>query len=126
VEKQSVLVLFQKLLNKMVLLPHSQKLQINIQAFDYVILNQFYKKVIKALESTECKINGPIFLPTKKKVYCLLRSPHVDKNSREHFEIRSYKRVIEIYYNPSINIIKRLIDLNSPSGIFYKIKIKSL
>ena len=105
---------------------HSQKLQINIQAFDHVILNQFHKKVVKALENIECKISGPISLPTKTKVYCLLRSPHVDKNSREHFEIRFYKRVIEIYYDSSINIIKKLIDLNAPSGIFYKIKIKSL
>jgi small subunit ribosomal protein S10 len=104
---------------------HQKKLQINIQAFDYKILNQFYKKIVNILEKTECKINGPVFLPTKKKIYCLLRSPHVDKNSREHFEIRFYKRIIEIYYNTPVDIIKKLIDLNSPSGIFYKIKIKS-
>jgi small subunit ribosomal protein S10 len=104
-------------------LNHSKKLQINIQAFNYTALNQFYKKIIKALEKTECKISGPVFLPTKRKIYCLLRSPHVDKNSREHFEIRFYKRIIEIYYN-SPDVIKKLIDLNYPSGIFYKIKIK--
>jgi small subunit ribosomal protein S10 len=106
-------------------LNHSKKLQINIQAFNYIALNQFYKKIIKSLDKTECKINGPVFLPTKRKIYCLLRSPHVDKNSREHFEIRFYKRIIEIHYNTSTDIIKRLTDLNSPSGIFYKVKIKN-
>jgi small subunit ribosomal protein S10 len=106
-------------------LNYSKKLQINIQAFNYIVLDQFYKKIIKALEKTECSINGPVFLPTKRKIYCLLRSPHVDKNSREHFEIRFYKRIIEVYYNSS-DIINELTNLNSPSGIFYKIKIREI
>lgn len=107
----------------MILANHSKKLQISIQALNYLTLNQFYKKIVKALEKTDCRINGPVFLPTKKRIYCLLRSPHVDKNSREHFEIRFYKRIIEIYYN-SNDTIKKLTELNYSSGIFYKIKIK--
>lgn len=104
---------------------YSKKLQINIQAFNYITLNQFHKKIVKALEKTEFKLHGPIFLPTKRKIYCLLRSPHVDKNSREHFEIRFYKRIIEIYYNSDC-IIDKLTHLNAPPGIFYKIKMLNL
>jgi small subunit ribosomal protein S10 len=60
-------------------------------------------------------------LPTDKRIYCVLRSPHVDKDSREHFEIRIHKRVLEIYSNSELNIFDLLVDSDLPPGVFYRI-----
>jgi small subunit ribosomal protein S10 len=70
---------------------------------------------------------GIVKLPTKKRIYCVLRSPHVDKDSREHFEVRTHKRILEIYYNSDNN--DNLFDLLSkadlPSGVFYKLAVSN-
>ena len=66
---------------------------------------------------------GIVSLPTDKRIYCVLRSPHVNKDSREHFEIRTYKRIIEIYYNSSVNIFDLLVKSNLPAGVLYRICI---
>ena len=72
---------------------------------------------------TKCivKFIGMVTLPTSKRIYCVLRSPHVDKDSREHFEIRIHKRVLEIYYDPEVPIFDLLSETDLPPGIFYRI-----
>ena len=62
-----------------------------------------------------------VSLPTRKRIYCVLRSPHVDKDSREHFEIRMHKRILDVHYDSSINIFNLLSDLNLPAGVLYRI-----
>ena len=68
-----------------------------------------------------------IKLPTRKRIYCLLRSPHVDKDSREHFEIRTHKRILEIYFNSSIseNLFDLLVKIDLPSGVLYKLEMSN-
>ena len=62
-----------------------------------------------------------VSLPTKKRIYCVLRSPHVDKDSREHFEIRVHKRILEIYYDSEVPIFDLLSKADLPSGVFYRL-----
>ena len=81
--------------------------------------------VIKLLrvQTVESNAVGPIPLPTDKRIYCVLRSPHVDKDSREHFEIRIHKRILDIYYDSSINIVELLSKLDLPAGVLYQINL---
>ena len=76
-----------------------EKIRISLLSFDYRILDEACEKLLTVISSLETpqSIKGPIPLPTRKRVYCVLRSPHVDKDSREQFEIRRYKRIIDIY-----------------------------
>ena len=64
---------------------------------------------------------GIVSLPTDKRIYCVLRSPHVDKDSREHFELRIHKRIIEIHYDSSVDIFNLLSESDLPSGVLYRI-----
>jgi small subunit ribosomal protein S10 len=64
---------------------------------------------------------GVVSLPTDKRIYCVLRSPHVNKDSREHFEIRIHKRILEIYYDSSVNIFDLLVKSDLPPGVLYRI-----
>jgi small subunit ribosomal protein S10 len=73
------------------------------------------------LSNTSLNSIGMITLPTSKRIYCVLRSPHVDKDSREHFEIRIHKRILEIYYDPELPIFDLLAEIDLAPGIFYRI-----
>jgi small subunit ribosomal protein S10 len=64
-----------------------------------------------------------VTLPTSKRIYCVLRSPHVDKDSREHFEIRTHKRILEIYYDPEVSIVDLLSTMELDSGVFCSISL---
>lgn len=95
-----------------------KKLRITLQAFNHKSLNDSCNKIIKILsnESQSINICGPISLPTRKRSYCVLRSPHVNKDSREQFEIRRYKKVLEI--SPfSSEIMKLLLSVEIPAGV---------
>ena len=73
------------------------------------------------LQNTPLNSLGVVTLPTKRRIYCVLRSPHVDKDSREHFEIRVHKRILEIYYDPELPIFDLLSKADLSSGVFYKL-----
>jgi len=75
------------------------------------------------MQNIEFSNLGIVALPTDKLIYCVLRSPHVDKDSREHFEIRIHKRILEIYYDSTINIFDLLTQSDLPPGLLYKICI---
>ena len=98
-----------------------QNIRIKLRAYDNKVLDQSTEEIVNTVKRTGANIKGPIPLPTKRKIYCVLRSPHVDKDSREHFEIRIHKRILDISYDPSINIFDLLSKLNLPSGILYRI-----
>lgn len=94
----------------------SQKIRIRLKAFDYKLLDQSVSEIVETAKRTGAKIAGPIPLPTKINRYTVLRSPHVDKKSREQFEIRTHKRLIDIL-EPTQNTIDSLMKLDLSAGI---------
>jgi len=100
----------------------SQKLRINIKTYESTLLNNTCNLIIIALNKFNISSVGPIPLPTKRRIYCVLRSPHVNKDSREHFEIRTHKRIIDIY-DPKIEIMQILKNLDIAAGVDIEVKI---
>ena len=97
------------------------KIRVRLESFNHELLVSSCKKIMTMLNNTSLQSVGIVTLPTQKRIYCVLRSPHVDKDSREHFEVRIHKRIIEIYYNPELPIFDLLSEVNLPSGVFYRI-----
>ena len=96
----------------------NEKIRITLQSFNHLILNECCKKISDVLinEKSVLKVAGPISFPTKKRSYCVLRSPHVNKDSREQFEIRRYKKIIDIESN-SKEIVNILLSLDLSPGV---------
>ena len=97
------------------------KIRVKLESFDHELLVSSCQKIINMLQNTPLNSLGVVTLPTKKRIYCVLRSPHVDKDSREHFEIRVHKRILEIYYDPELPIFDLLSEIDLAPGIFYRI-----
>jgi small subunit ribosomal protein S10 len=93
-----------------------QKIRLRLKAYESAVLNQSCEKILDTAARTNSLTMGPVPMPTKRKMYCVLRSPHVDKDAREHFEIRIHKRIIDIY-EPSSQTIDSLMKLDLPSGV---------
>lgn len=98
-----------------------QKIRIKLRAYDHEIIDRSAKKIIETVENSGAKVSGPIPLPNRKNVYCVIRSPHVDKDSREHFEIRVHKRLIDII-DPTPKTVDLLMRLSLPAGVDIEIK----
>lgn len=101
---------------------HRQRIRVVLKAFDHRVLDQSTDHIVETAERAGAQVVGPIPLPTSIKRFCVIRSPHVDKNSREHFEIRTHKRVIDIL-NPTSKTIDALTRLNMPAGVDISIKL---
>ena len=99
-----------------------QKLRIALKAYETSLLNDSCTQIINAVETGGVKAIGPIPLPTKRRIYCVLRSPHVNKDAREHFEMRTHKRVVDIL-NPSGKVVEALTNLSLPSGVNIDVKM---
>jgi small subunit ribosomal protein S10 len=99
-----------------------QRMRIRLKAYDHRILDESAEKIVDIARRTGANISGPIPLPTEKNVWCVLRSPHVDKKSREHFEIRTHKRILDIYFDPQQKTIESLMNVNLPAGVDIEIK----
>ena len=97
------------------------KTRVKLEAFDTKLLTEACKSLIEGISSINGIAKGPIPLPTKKRIYCVLRSPHVDKKSREHFEIRTHKRLIDVY-SPSEQTMENLRNLDLSAGVDVEIK----
>ena len=97
------------------------KIRLRLESFDHELLVSSCQKILNSLQNVSLNSLGLIPLPTKKRVYCVLRSPHVYKDAREHFEIRIHKRILEISYDPNVPIFDLLSEIDLPSGILYKI-----
>nr|YP_010865210.1 ribosomal protein S10 [Campylaephora boydenii]WGT74172.1 ribosomal protein S10 [Campylaephora boydenii] len=104
------------------LIDQKNQIRIKLKTYDYRLLEECCSKIIDTANRTKTTIVGPIALPQKRKIYCVLRSPHVDKDSREHFEIRTYSRVIDIK-EPSSQTIDLLMKLNIPAGVDIEVKL---
>jgi small subunit ribosomal protein S10 len=97
------------------------KIRVRLESFNHELLVSSCQKIVTSLQNIPFNSIGVITLPTQKRIYCVLRSPHVDKDSREHFEIRIHKRILEIYYNPEVPIFDLLSKADLPSGVFYRL-----
>ncbi len=99
-----------------------QKIRIRLKAYDHEIVDQSAKKIVETVHRTGATISGPIPLPTERNLYCVIRSPHVNKDSREHFEMRTHKRLIDIL-DPSPKTVDSLMRLDLPAGVDIEIKL---
>lgn len=99
----------------------NDRIRIRMEAYDHTILDQSAKEIVETARRTEAQVHGPIPLPTRIERYTVLRSPHIDKKSREQFEIRTHKRLIDIVL-PTAKTIDALNKLSLPAGVDIKIK----
>ena len=100
----------------------SEKIRIRLKAYDHVLIEQSAEKIVDTAKRTGAKVSGPIPLPTKKEVVTVIRSPHKHKDSREQFEMRTHKRVIDILY-PTQTTVDTLMKLELPAGVEIEIKL---
>jgi len=100
----------------------SQKIRIKLKSFDHNLVDKSAEKIVKTVKSTGAVVSGPIPLPTHKRIYTVLKSPHVNKKAREQFELCSYKRLLDIYSSSS-KTVDALMKLELPSGVDVEIKV---
>ena len=99
-----------------------QTIRIKLKSYDHALIDKSSEKIVRTIKSTGALVSGPIPLPTKKTIYTVLRSPHVDKKSREQFELRQHKRLIYIY-NASSKSVDSLTKLDLPAGVDVEMKV---
>ena len=100
----------------------SLKIRIKLKAYDHDLIDRSAERIVDTAKRTGTKVSGPIPLPTEKEVVTILRAVHKDKDSREQFEIRTHKRLIDIY-NPSAKTVDSLMKLDLPAGVDIQIKL---
>lgn len=100
----------------------TQKIRIKLRSYDHSLVDKSAEKIVKTVRATGAIVSGPIPLPTKRKVFTVLRSPHVNKTSREQFELCSHKRLIDIY-STSAKTVDALMKLELPGGVDVEIKV---
>lgn len=98
------------------------KIRIRLKAFDHRLLDQSARKIVETARRTGATVSGPIPLPTERTVITVLRSPHIDKDSREQFEMRTHKRLIDIH-EPNQKTVDALMRLDLPAGVDIEIKL---
>ena len=99
-----------------------QRIRIRLKSYDHRLLDKSSDQIVETAKRTGATVSGPVPLPTRKRVYCVLRSPHVDKKSREHFEIRIHKRLIDIV-DPTPTTADALMRLDLPAGVDIEVKL---
>lgn len=100
----------------------TQKIRVRLKAYDHEIIDQSARNIVETVRRTGAKISGPVPLPTDRSIYTVIRSPHVDKDSREHFEMRTHKRLIDIL-DPTPKTIDSLMRLDLPAGVDIEMKL---
>ena len=99
-----------------------QKIRIRLKAYDHEVIDSSARKIVETVTRTGAQVAGPVPLPTEKNVYCVIRSPHKYKDSREHFEMRTHKRLIDIL-DPTPKTVDSLMRLDLPAGVDIEIKL---
>lgn len=97
------------------------KIRVKLESFNHELLVASCQKIANILNNLSLNSIGIVALPTSKRIYCVLRSPHVNKDSREHFELRVHKRILEIHYDSELPIFDLLAEVDLPPGVFYRI-----
>ena len=100
----------------------SQKIRIKLKSYDFNLVDKSAEKIVKTVKSTGAVISGPIPLPTRRKIFTVLKSPHVNKKAREQFQLCSYKRLLDIY-SSTPKTVDSLMKLELPSGVEVEIKV---
>ena len=100
----------------------SQRIRIKLKSYDHNLVDKSAEKIVKTVKSTGAVISGPIPLPTNKKIYTVLKSPHVNKKAREQFQLSAHKRLLDIYSSSSKKV-DALMRLELPSGVEVEIKV---
>ena len=100
----------------------NQTIRISLRGYDHILLDKSTEKIVKTAKSTGAIISGPIPLPTKRSIYTILRSPHVNKKSREQFQTKIHKRLIDIL-NSTPKTVESLMKLDLPAGVDIEIKV---
>ena len=100
----------------------NQSIRISLRAYDHILLDKSTDKIVKTAKSTGAIISGPIPLPTKRSIYTVLRSPHVEKKSREQFQTKIHKRMVDII-NSTPKTVESLMKLDLPAGVDIEIKV---
>jgi small subunit ribosomal protein S10 len=98
------------------------RIRVCLKAYDHRLIDASADKIVDTAKRTNARVAGPIPLPTRKRVYCVLRSPHVDKKSREHFETRIHKRIIDIL-DPTPQTTEELSRMDLPAGVGIEVKL---
>ena len=99
-----------------------QKIRIRLKGYDHQQLDRSASQIVETAQRTGATITGPVPLPTEKNVYCVIRGPFIDKDSREHFEVRTHKRLIDIH-SPTPKTVDSLMRLDLPAGVDIEIKL---
>ena len=100
----------------------NQTIRISLRAYDHILLDKSTEKIVKTAKSTGAIISGPIPLPSKRSIYTVLRSPHVNKKSREQFQTKIHKRLIDML-NSTRKTVESLMKLDLPAGVDIEIKV---
>ncbi len=100
----------------------NQKIRIKLKAYEHILIDQSSEKIVETAKRTGARVSGPIPLPTEKEIVTILRSPHKYKDSREQFEMRTHKRLIDIL-QPSAKTVDALMKLDLPAGVDIEIKL---
>ncbi|MCB9310599.1 MAG: 30S ribosomal protein S10 [Lewinellaceae bacterium] len=100
----------------------NQKIRIKLRSYDHNLVDKSTEKIVKTVKTSGAVVSGPIPLPTEKEVFTVLRSPHVNKKSREQFQLRTHKRIIEIF-TPTQKTVDALSKLELPSGVDIQVKL---
>lgn len=100
----------------------TQKIRIRLKGYDHEVVDQSAKLIVDTAQKTGARVSGPIPLPTERNLYCVIRSPHKDKDSRDEFEMRTHKRFIDIL-DPSSSTVDSLMRLDLPAGVDIEIKL---
>ncbi|HET6780658.1 MAG: 30S ribosomal protein S10 [bacterium] len=100
----------------------AQRIRIKLRAFDHKALDQSAERIVETVRRTGARVSGPVPLPTDRNLFCVIRSPHIDKESMEHFELRTHKRLIDIL-EPTQKTVDALSHLDLPAGVDIEIKL---
>ena len=101
---------------------NGMKIRIRLKAYDHEVVDESARKIAETVIRTQARIRGPVPLPTEIHRYCVIRSPHIDKDSREHFEMRTHKRLLDIV-NPTPKTVDSLQRLDLPAGVDIELKL---
>ncbi len=100
----------------------TQRIRIKLKSYDHYLIDKSAERIVRTVKQTGAMVSGPVPLPTRRTVYTVLRSPHVDKKSREQFEMRVHKRLIDIF-SSSQRTIDALMKLELPAGVDVEVKV---
>lgn len=102
----------------------TQKIRIRLKGYDHEVVDQSAKLIVETAQKTGARVSGPVPLPTERNLYTVIRSPHMNKDSREQFEMRTHKRLIDIH-NPNPRTVDAMMKLDLPAGVEIEIKLNN-